>query len=218
MSVSHVYSAINEVTSAMASEGLAKSRANQQQGYKFRGVDDVLNAIARHLANAKLCILPRVMHRDVIERPTKSGGISTYVVLDVEFDFVSAVDGSKHTIRTMGEAMDTADKATNKAMSAAFKYACILAFQIPTEGDNDADASHYEPAAPRPTPAPASDPTPVEKAIADKFSAAKTAEDIAVAEADAHRAIAEKKIVNGGRERLLKLRAQAIARVEGATP
>jgi hypothetical protein len=37
--------------------------------------------------------------------------------------------------------MDMADKATNKAMSAAYKYACLQAFCIPTEGDNDADAS-----------------------------------------------------------------------------
>ncbi|HVL59804.1 MAG TPA: ERF family protein, partial [Microbacterium sp.] len=145
MTTAHVYEAINKVTAVMATEGIAKGRKNDQQGYRFRGIDDVYNAIARPLADAKLCILPRVVERTVTERPTKSGGVSTYVVLEVEFDLVSAVDGSKHTIRTMGEAMDTADKATNKAMSAAMKYACMLAFQIPTEGDNDADAHHPEP-------------------------------------------------------------------------
>ena len=49
-----------------------------------------------------------------------------------------------HTIRTYGEAMDSADKATNKAMSAAYKYAAIQAFCIPTEGDNDADATTHD--------------------------------------------------------------------------
>lgn len=145
MTTAHVYEAINKVTAVMASEGIPKARRNEQQGYRFRGIDDVYGALARPLADAKLCILPRVVERTVTERPTKSGGVSTYVVLDVEFDLVSAVDGSKHTIRTMGEAMDTADKATNKAMSAAMKYACMLAFQIPTEGDNDADAHDPEP-------------------------------------------------------------------------
>ncbi len=144
----HVYEAINQVTAAMASEGLGKTRKNDQQGYRFRGIDDVYNAIARHLASAKLCMLPRVASRSVTERPTKTGGVSTYVVLEVDFTLVSAVDGSSHCIRTIGEAMDTADKATNKAMSAAMKYACLLAFQIPTEGDNDADAHHHAPAAP----------------------------------------------------------------------
>ncbi len=140
----HVYQAINEVTTAMAGEGLGKTRKNDQQGYRFRGIDDVYNALARHFATAKLCILPRVVERTVSERPTKSGGVSTYTVLTVDFDLVSAVDGSTHTIRTVGEAMDSADKSTNKAMSAAMKYACLLAFQIPTEGDNDADSSHLE--------------------------------------------------------------------------
>lgn len=144
MTVPHVYQAINEVTAVMASEGLPKGRTNSQQGYKFRGIDDLYCALSRHLAAAKLCILPRVAERTVTERPTKSGGVSTYTVLTIDFDLVSALDGSKHTIRTVGEAMDSADKSTNKAMSAAMKYACLLAFQIPTEGDNDADAHHLE--------------------------------------------------------------------------
>jgi hypothetical protein len=140
----HVYRAISAITAIMAREGISKSRSNQQQGYRFRGIDDVYCALSGHLAELNLCMLPRVLDRTVTERPTKSGGVSTYVVLTVEFDLVSSVDGSKHTIRTMGEAMDTADKATNKAMSAAMKYACLMAFQIPTEGDNDADAQTLE--------------------------------------------------------------------------
>jgi hypothetical protein len=65
----------------------------------------------------------------------------------VRFDFVSADDGSMHEVVTFGEAMDSGDKATNKAMSAAYKYACMQAFCIPTEGDNDADAKTHEVAA-----------------------------------------------------------------------
>jgi hypothetical protein len=57
---------------------------------------------------------------------------------------VAAEDGSRHTVITYGEAMDSGDKATNKAMSAAYKYACMQAFSIPTEGDNDADAQTHE--------------------------------------------------------------------------
>lgn len=59
---------------------------------------------------------------------------------------MSAVDGSRHTVSTFGEAMDSADKATNKAMSAAYKYMAMQTFCIPTEGDNDADATTPEPA------------------------------------------------------------------------
>lgn len=142
--VPHVYIAINAVMAAVAKEGLGKDRKNDQQGYKFRGIDDAYNLLCGILAAEKLLILPRVVERQALERPTKSGGVSTYTILLVDFDFVSAVDGSKHTVRTVGEAMDTADKSSNKAQSAAMKYACLMAFMIPTKGDNDADATTLE--------------------------------------------------------------------------
>lgn len=140
----HVYQAITAVTAEIARDGIGKDRSNTQQNYKFRGIDDVYNALASCLAKNHLCILPRVLSRECSERPTTKGGVMSYVVLDVEFSLVSSLDGSSHVIRTVGEAMDSADKATNKAMSAAMKYACLMAFQIPTEGDNDADAHHPE--------------------------------------------------------------------------
>lgn len=142
-----VYQAINAVQADLNREGITKSRRNQQQGYNFRGIDDVYNAISPLLAKHGLCILPRILARECAERQTAKGGTLFYVTVEAEFDFVCAEDGSKHTVRTFGEAMDSADKATNKAMSAAYKYAAFQAFAIPTEGDNDADASHHELAA-----------------------------------------------------------------------
>ena len=91
-----------------------------------------------------LVMLPRVRHREVTERATAKGGALFYVVLEVDFDIVCASDGSTHVITVFGEAMDSADKATNKAMSAAYKYAALQTFCVPTEGDNDADASTHE--------------------------------------------------------------------------
>lgn len=142
----HVYVAINAVTAAMAKTGISKGRNNAQQGYKFRGIDEVYNALSSVLAENKLCVLPRVIAHEHIERLSKSGAALNYAILEVEFDLVSAVDGSQHAIRTVGEAMDSADKSSNKAMSAAMKYAMLVAFQIPTEGDNDADAHTPDPA------------------------------------------------------------------------
>lgn len=139
-----VYEAINKVQAALAKDGISKNRKNQQQGYSFRGIDDVYNALAPMLATHGLCILPRMLSRTCEERQTAKGGTLFYVTVEAEFDLVCAEDGSKHTIRTYGEAMDSGDKATNKAMSAAYKYACMQAFAIPTEGDNDADATTFE--------------------------------------------------------------------------
>lgn len=140
----NVYQAICAVAKEMATEGISKGRKNQQQGYSFRGIDDVYNALAPKLASHGLVILPRMIGRTVTERETAKGGVLFYVVVEAEFDFVSASDGTRHTIKTYGEAMDSGDKATNKAMSAAYKYAAMQAFCIPTEGDNDADATTHE--------------------------------------------------------------------------
>lgn len=144
-----VYQAINKVQAALSKTGISKDRTNTQgSGYKFRGIDDVYNAVSPLLAEHGLCILPRVLARSCEERVSKNGGALFYVTVEAEFDFVAAEDGSKHTVKTFGEAMDSGDKATNKAMSAAYKYAAFQAFSIPTEGDNDADAHTHE-AAPR---------------------------------------------------------------------
>lgn len=139
-----VYAAIAAVMAELSAEGISKDRRNSQQGYNFRGIDDVYNALSPVLSRNKLVMLPRILSRDVVERTTQKGGVLFYVTVEAEFDLISADDGSKHTVRTFGEAMDSADKATNKAMSAAYKYAAMQAFAIPTEADNDADAHTHE--------------------------------------------------------------------------
>lgn len=150
----HVYAAIASVMDALAREGITKDRRNTQgSGYNFRGIDDVYNALSTILAENRLCIIPRVLSRECVERVSKSGGNLFYTTVDVEFDLISAVDGSKHTARTVGEAMDSGDKSSNKAMSAAYKYMAFQTFCIPTEADNDADGTTHE-VAPKQQPKP----------------------------------------------------------------
>jgi hypothetical protein len=156
-----VYRAICQVAKAISRDGISKDKSNQQQGYKFRGIDDIYNALSAVIAGAELCILPRMAERTQEERTTAKGGVLFYVTVRADFDFVSARDGSKHTVTMYGEAMDSADKATNKAMSAAYKYACLQVFCIPTEGMDDADAH-------TPEPAPKAKHTPAQQAVVDR--------------------------------------------------
>lgn len=139
--VPKVYAAINAVQKVLAAEGITKSRRNTTQNYQFRGIDDMYNVVSGIVAEKGLCILPRCTERVQEERVTQKGNALFYTTVKMEFDFVSVEDGSKHTVVMYGEAMDSADKSTNKSMSAAFKYAVMQSFQIPTIGDNDADAS-----------------------------------------------------------------------------
>lgn len=141
-----VYQAIAAVQGALAQTGIAKDRSGAGIKYKFRGIDDVYNALAPLLAEHKLCIVPRVLSRECAERKSTGGGNLFYTTVHCEFDFVSAEDGSKHTASTFGEAMDSSDKSTNKAMSAAYKYAAFMTFCIPVEGDNDTENNDHRPA------------------------------------------------------------------------
>jgi hypothetical protein len=140
-----VYQAINAVQTELAAIGISKSsRNNQGAGYNFRGIDAVYNVLSSIMAKNGLCIIPRMLSRISEERVSKAGGALFYITVEAEFDLVSAEDGSKHTARTFGEAMDSGDKGTNKAMSAAYKYMAFQTFAIPTEGDNDADGHTHE--------------------------------------------------------------------------
>lgn len=148
-----VYQKIAAVQAELAKVGISKSRKNQTPGaqYNFRGIDEVYNTLAPLMAENGLCILPRIVEHSLTQRgQTRNGNAIYSAVVTAEFDFVSADDGSVHVVRTMGEAMDSSDKATNKAMSAAYKYAALMTFAIPTEGDNDADAHTPEVVAEKP--------------------------------------------------------------------
>lgn len=144
-----VYKAIAGVAKYLSEVGIAKDSQNKQQGFAFRGIDAVYNALSPALVKNGLVILPRITERTITERTTKTGGVLFYVVVKAEFDFVATEDGSKHTVEIYGEAMDSGDKATNKAMSIAYKYAAFQAFCIPTEEtaiDADAEVHSVAPA------------------------------------------------------------------------
>lgn len=137
----HVFTAIIAVMAELAREGITKDRTNNTGGgFKFRGIDDVMNACAPLMAKHGLCVFPTYNNRQTTERSSSKGGTLFCVTLDGTFTFVSAQDGSRVTTTTIGEAFDSGDKATSKAMSVAMREALIKTFVIPTEGDNDADA------------------------------------------------------------------------------
>ena len=176
-----IYNAVSKVSGVLAKSGISKDRSNQQQNYKFRGIDDCLNALAPLLAEHGVVIYPEVLERGVIERETRNGGALFYVTVKVRYTF-AADDGSSFPVTTYGEAMDSADKATNKAMSAAYKYAVIQTFCIPTEGDNDEDAhTHEVQAATKPAAVPAA-----RAANAKKMQALQTPKKITPSDAVPH--------------------------------
>lgn len=122
---------------------IGKDRKNDQQGYKFRGIDDVYAAVQPAFVKHGIFVIPEVTDQIREERQTKHGNTLLYTILRVRHTFY-APDGSSVQAVTVGEAMDSGDKSANKAMSAAMKYACLEVFAIPTEGDNDTENQSHE--------------------------------------------------------------------------
>ena len=113
-----IYYAINQIMREIV--GIEKSRKNEKQGYRFRGIDDVYLAAQPLFAKYGVFTLPRITASTSEIKETKNGSM-LYRLLTVEYDFISSEDGSKITACVIGEGMDPGDKATNKAMSAAHK-------------------------------------------------------------------------------------------------
>lgn len=140
-----IYAALVAVQRDVGEHGIAKSRRNEQQKFNFRGVDDVMNALNPLLSKHGVVVIPRCHERIVTERKTNAGGVMWNAAVQMDFVFFCSADGSAVTATTWGEAQDSGDKATNKAMAAAYKYACFQTFCIPTEGDDDRDADETTP-------------------------------------------------------------------------
>ena len=128
---------------------IGKEKKNIQQNFMYRGIDDVMNALNPSFIKHKLFMVPEVLEQRREERQTAKGGNLIYSVCRVRYTFY-AEDGSTINAEVVGEAMDSGDKASNKAMAAAFKYACFQVFCIPTEEMKDPDADTNEPSKKKP--------------------------------------------------------------------
>lgn len=134
-----IYSAICGVMEDVGAVG--KNDINRQQNFKYRSIDAVMNALNPAMVKNKVFCTPEILEQTREERRTKSGGNSIYSVCKIRYRFF-AIDGSYVDAIVMGEGADSGDKASNKALSAGFKYACFQTFCIPTEelmSDSDRD-------------------------------------------------------------------------------
>lgn len=135
---------MNNIYQSMAAvmadvDAIGKNKFNEQQKFKFRGIDDVYNTIHPILAKHGVFTVPTVMNERTEERVTKNGGNLIYRVLTIQYTFYAA-DGTSVQAVVIGEGMDSGDKAANKAMAVGHKYALLQVLCIPTEDMPDPDA------------------------------------------------------------------------------
>src|SRR5574344_2184971 len=139
-----IYKKIIEVMGDINAVG--KDRRNQKQGFQFRGIDDVMNELHSVLAKCGVFVVPQVLDEARSTGNAKSGSEIFSTRIKIKFTFY-AEDGSFIESVVSGEAMDTGDKASNKALSIGLKYALLQVFCIPTEDEKDPDAVSPQPAA-----------------------------------------------------------------------
>lgn len=138
----NIYQSITKIMEEVPSVG--KTQKNKTQGFMYRGIDDVMNALQPLLAKNKVFIVPEILDQIREERVTSKGGNLIYSICKIKYKFY-AEDGSSIEAITIGEGMDSGDKATNKAMAIAMKYALFQVFCIPTDEMKDPASETPEP-------------------------------------------------------------------------
>lgn len=136
-----IYRLIGEAIGKIGAIG--KNKKNQQQGFMYRGIDQVYNALNPVMSELGIFFVPEVLNMQRDERTNKNGTVLTYTILTMKYT-AYAPDGSSVSMTVMGEGMDSGDKGCNKAMSVAMKYAMFQLFCIPTEEMKDPDADVYD--------------------------------------------------------------------------
>lgn len=174
MSSPNIYQAVNAIMQEI--EAIGKNKKNAQQGYSFRGIDDMYNALQPLFKKHAVFITSNVLESKREERLTKSGGALIYTIAKCQFKFFTT-DGTFIESVLEGEAMDSGDKSTNKAMSTALKYALMQMFLIPTEEKLDTEYDTHEVVS-KTIKKPAPKPEPVNEIDVLVKKAYSTAEDL----------------------------------------
>ena len=117
-----------------------KNGMNQQQGFKFRSIDDTVASVRKALIKHNVAIVPEVVNVEKSTYQTKSGAVMNVSDVLVNYLFI-AEDGSSVVATMAGQASDSGDKAVSKALSMAFKYLCFQTFLCGTDGDPDAEVA-----------------------------------------------------------------------------
>ena len=134
--VKKIYRALVSIADGLRQQGIAKGKKCAGGGnFAYRGIDDVYAAVSPLLAANSVIIRPVTIERleDV------QAGKMRLVRINVQYEAISAEDGSSVTFAGIGEGCDTSDKAAGKALSYAYKTAIFQLFAVPVVGQDDPD-------------------------------------------------------------------------------
>jgi len=123
-------------------QAVGKGDRNREQGYDFRGIDAVVNAVGPKLREHGVLVVPELLESSWRDVRTSRDKPARECTVKVKYTFYGPAGDSIEAV-TPGESMDFGDKGAAKAMSVAFRIALLQALAIPTH-EPDPDASSYE--------------------------------------------------------------------------
>ena len=137
----NIYQLLSAVMSDVSS--VKKAERNQAQGFNFRGIDAVVNAVGPALRKHGVVVFPELVscEQNSVE-VGKNRSVMAQTRVTVTYRFYGP-EGDSVAATVAGEAMDSGDKATAKAMSVAFRTALLQALTLPTD-EPDPDQDSYE--------------------------------------------------------------------------
>lgn len=148
-----VHTAWARVMADVQSVGKADRRDDVGGRYNFRGVDRVVNAVGPALRRHGVLVLPtKILHVDYREARTSKGNVMQDCTVRVQWTIVGPEGDELGPLESAGQATDTQDKSTSKAISVAQRVLFLTALHIPTQ-DPDVDRGHERGDAPGPKPA-----------------------------------------------------------------
>jgi hypothetical protein len=110
---------------------VGKGSYNDFHKFRFRGVEEVLNAVGPALLANRVNFYPRLLNLDSRDITTEKNKRNREVTVTVEYRYVGP-EGDEVTVVVPGESADAGSSAVSKAMSVALRIAHIQALQIPT--------------------------------------------------------------------------------------
>ena len=140
-----VYEAFSRVMGEV--QGIRKGERNTQQGFNFRGIDAVLNAVGPALRNHGVTIIPTALSIETERYQTAKGGQMQGVIVHMQYR-VYGPGGDSFEGSAYGQASDAGDKAVSKAESVAYRTFLLQALTVPTD-EPDPDSESHERAAVR---------------------------------------------------------------------
>lgn len=128
-----IVSALNACMADVGAIGKSSKMTDGPAKYTYRSIEAIMPAVHAAFIRHGVVATPKVIDSHYQDITSKSGTRGVHCVLTVEWTFTHT-DQSNVVAITVGEAADWSDKASNKAMTAAQKYAYVQVLCIPTEG------------------------------------------------------------------------------------